>query len=120
MSEVVGRVLGTEDATPLEFWVAVAPGSHLQLDDVVAMDRDLPSGDRISLYGVVSQVRARHEGARFDSDVFLITEGILPAEVSEAAQVQLTRVVPEMFVPPLPGAEVRSAGGNGGVEGLGS
>jgi hypothetical protein len=109
MSDVVGRVLGTDDATPLEFWVAVAPGAHLQLDDVVAMDRDLPSGDRICLYGIVSQVRARHEGARFDSDVFLITEGILPAEISEAAQVQLTRVVPETFVPPLPGAEVRRA-----------
>lgn len=109
MADVVGRVLGTDDATPLQFWVAVAPGSHLQLDDVVAMDRDLPSGDRICLYGIVSQVRARHEGARFDSDVFLITDGILPAEVSEAAQVQLTRVVPETFVPPLPGAEVRRA-----------
>ena len=109
MSDVVGRVLGTDDATPLQFWVAVAPGSHLQLDDVVAIDRDLPNGERIGLYGVVSQVRARHEGARFDSDVFLISDGILPAEVAEAAQVQLTRVVPETFVPPLPGAEVRRA-----------
>ena len=109
MSDVVGRVLGTDDATPLQFWVAVAPGSHLQLDDVVAIDRDLPDGQRISLYGVVSQVRARHEGARFDSDVFLIADGVLPAEVAEAAQVQLTRVVPETFVPPLPGAEVRRA-----------
>ncbi len=111
MSEVVGRVLGTDDATPLEFWVAVAPGSHLQLDDVVAIDRVLPNDDRICLYGVVSQVRARHEGARFDSDVFLIADGVLPAEVSEAAQVQLTRVVPETFVPPLPGSEVRLAAG---------
>ena len=109
MTDVVGRVLGTDDATPLEFWVAIAPGSHLQLDDVVAINRDLPDGERISLYGVVSQVRARHEGARFDSDVFLIADGVLPAEVAEAAQVQLTRVVPETFVPPLPGAEVRRA-----------
>ena len=109
MTDVVGRVLGTDDATPLEFWVAIAPGSHLQLDDVVAINRDLPNGERISLYGVVSQVRARHEGARFDSDVFLIADGVLPAEVAEAAQVQLTRVVPETFVPPLPGAEVRRA-----------
>ena len=109
MSDVVGRVLGTDAATPLEFWVAVAPGAHLQLDDVVAVDRLLPSGDPISLYGIVSQVRARHEGARFDSDVFLIADGILPAEVAEAAQIQLTRVVPETFVPPLPGAEVRRA-----------
>ena len=112
MGEVVGRVIGTDDATPLEFWVAVAPGSHLQFDDVVAVTRVMPDGETINLYGIVSQVRARHEGARFDSDVFLITEGKLPAAVSEAAQVQLTRVAPETFVPPLPGAEVRRAAGD--------
>ena len=97
---IVGRVLGTDDATPLEFWVAVAPGAHLQLDDVVALDRVLPTGEQIAIYGIVGQVRARHEGARFDSDVFLIADGILPAEVAEAALVQVTRVVPEVFVPP--------------------
>ena len=73
--EVVGRVLGTDEATPLEFWVAVAPGQHLQLDDVVAVDRILPTGEKVSIYGIVGQVRARHEGARFDSDVFLIADG---------------------------------------------
>jgi hypothetical protein len=109
--DVVGRVIGTDDATPLEFWVGVAPGAYLQLDDVVALDRVLPTGEAVSLYGVVSQVRARHEGARFDSDVFLIEDGVLPAEVSEAALVQATRVEPEVFVPPLPGAEVRRAHG---------
>ena len=64
------------------------------------------------MYGVVSQVRARHEGARFDSDVFLIDDGVLPAEVSEAAQVQATRFEPEVFVPPLPGEPVRRAIGD--------
>ncbi len=108
-SEVVGLVLGTEDGTPLEFWVAIAPGHNLQLDDVVALDRALATGEKITHYGIVGQVRARHEGARFDSDVFLIADGILPAEVSESAMVQLTRVVPETFVPPLPGSEVRKA-----------
>jgi len=102
-------VLGTDDATPLEFWVAVASGQHLQLDDIVALDRSLPTGEVVSIYGIVGQVRARHEGARFDSDVFLIADGVLPADVSEAAQIQVTRVVPETFVPPLPGAEVRKA-----------
>ena len=102
-ADAVGRVLGTDEATPLEFWVAVAPGHHLQLDDVVAADRILPTGEKVSIYGIVGQVRARHEGARFDCDVFLIAAGILPAEVAEAAQVQVTRVVPETFVPPLPG-----------------
>ena len=108
---IAGRVLGTDDATPLEFWVAVAEGSFLQLDDVVALERTLPSGDSVRIYGVVAQVRARHEGARFDSDVFLIEEGVLPAEVSEAAQVQSTRFEPEVFVPPRPGTPVRKATG---------
>ena len=107
----MGLVLGTDDSTPLEFWVAVAPGQHLQLDDVVALDRRLPDGTGIAIYGIVGQVRARHEGARFDSDVFLIAGGVLPAEIVEAAMVQVTRVVPETFVPPLPGTPVRRATG---------
>jgi DNA helicase HerA-like ATPase len=109
--EPVGLVLGTDDSTPLEFWVAIAPDQHLQLDDVVALDRKLPDGTNVAIYGIVGQVRARHEGARFDSDVFLIADGVLPAETSEAAMVQVTRVVPETFVPPLPGTPVRRATG---------
>jgi uncharacterized protein len=107
--DVVGRVIGTEDATPLEFWVGVAPGRYLQLDDVVALERALPDGRTVRIFGTVGQVRARHEGARFDSDVFLIEEGVLPAEVAEAAQVSTTRFEPEVLVPPRPGEPVRLA-----------
>jgi DNA helicase HerA-like ATPase len=107
----VGRVIGTEDATPLEFWVGVEEGQFLQLDDVVSLERALPGGDTIHIYGIVEQVRARHEGARFDSDVFLIENGVLPAQVSEAAKVVATRFEPETFVPPRPGQAVRRAVG---------
>ncbi|HSJ27679.1 MAG TPA: ATP-binding protein [Acidimicrobiia bacterium] len=105
----VGRVIGTEDSTPLEFWVAVAEGQYLQLDDVVALERVLPGGEIVAMYGMVSQVRARHEGARFDSDVFLIEDGVLPAEVAESAKIAATRFEPETFVPPRPGQLVRRA-----------
>jgi DNA helicase HerA-like ATPase len=111
MTDAVGRVLGTRDATPLEFWVGVGEGEYLQLDDVVALERVLPTGEVVHMYGTVGQVVARHEGARFDSDVFLIEEGILPAEVTEAAQVTATRFEPEIFVPPRPGQVVRVAEG---------
>jgi DNA helicase HerA-like ATPase len=111
VSPVAGRVIGTEPATPLEFWVAVGPGDYLQLDDVVVVDRVLPDGQPLRIAGVVSQVRATHEGARMDSDVFLVADGVLPAQVSEAAQVQATRFEPEIYVPPLPGEEVRKATG---------
>lgn len=109
MEKMVGRVLGTRDSTPLEFWVGVGDGEFIQLDDVVALERVLPTGELVRMYGSVGQVIARHEGARFDSDVFLIEDGILPAEVSEAAQVTATRFEPEVFVPPRPGQPVRIA-----------
>lgn len=106
-----GRVLGTEDATPLLFWVAVAPGAYLQLDDVVVTSRTVPGVGPVAASGVVTQVRARHEGAQFASDVFLISDGVLPADVQEAAEVTTTRVDPEVYVPPRPGAEVYRADG---------
>ncbi|MDQ7906588.1 ATP-binding protein [Phytohabitans sp. ZYX-F-186] len=110
--EAVGRVLGTADATPLQFWTAVAPGSYLQLDDVVVTRRELPDRGPVTIAGVVTQVRARHEGAQFDSDVFAIADGTLPALVQEAAEITTTRVDPELYVPPAPGAIVRRATGD--------
>jgi len=107
----VGRVLGTEDATPLEFWVGLAPGQVVQLDEVLVCDRTIPGqAGAVSLSGVVGQVRARHEGSHYDSDVFDADVG-LPLQVSEAVQVLVTRVDPEVYVPPLPGTPVRRAVG---------
>ncbi|MPZ50119.1 MAG: ATP-binding protein [Dehalococcoidia bacterium] len=108
----VGQVLGTEDATPLEFWVALRAGQVLQLDDLVALQRVLPDGRVVRIFGVVTQVRTRHEGTRFDTDVFLIKDGVLPAEVSEAARILATRFEPEVFVPPWPGEDVFRAEGS--------
>lgn len=105
----VGRVIGTEDSTPLLYAVAIQDGSFLQLDDVVVTERQLPGGRTVRLSGVVTEVRARQEGARFDSDVFLISDGVLPSQTVEVAEVLVTRVEPEVFVPALPGAEVRKA-----------
>ncbi len=107
----MGRVLGTEDASPLTFWVAVTDGQYLQLDDVVMTKRNLADRGEVTIAGVVTSVRARHEGATFDSDVFAIADGMLPAMVQEAAEVTVTRVEPEVFVPPLPGAVAYRAEG---------
>ena len=68
----VGRVLGTEDATPLKFWVAVSGEHYLQLDDVVVTTRHVPGHGEVEVAGVVTEVAARHEGAQFASDTFLI------------------------------------------------
>ncbi len=109
MTNEVGRVLGTEDAHPLEFWVGVAEDSYLQLDDIVAVDTEVPGRGEITLYGVVDIVRAKYEGAKFDSDVFHIAEGTFPAGIATAAHVSVTRIEPEVFVPPQPGRQARRA-----------
>jgi DNA helicase HerA-like ATPase len=108
----VGRVIGTEDAHPLEFWVGVGPESYLQLDDIVAVETPIaghPTHDRAKLYGIVDIVRSRYEGAKFDSDVF--RTDVLPMGIATAAHVSVTRVEPEIFVPPSPGQIARRAMG---------
>lgn len=107
----VGLVAGTEDSTPLLFRVAVGDDAYLQLDDVVLTRREVPGLGTVSTAGVVTQVRARHEGASFGSDTFLIAEGVLPAHLQEIAEVTTTRVEPECYIPPRPGTlAVRASG----------
>ena len=107
----VGRVLGTEDSTPLEFWVGIEDDAYLQLDDVVTVHTQVPGAGELKVSGVVDMVRAHHEGSRFDSDVFLAEDGLLPLETARAAHVLSTRFEPELYVPPQPGDRVARAGG---------
>lgn len=111
-SETVGRIGGTEDSTPLLFRVAVLPEAYLQLDDVVVTLRDVPGVGAVTTSGVVTEVRSRYEGSSFGSDVFLIADGVLPAQVQEVAEVMTTRVEPECYTPPRPGELVHRARGD--------
>jgi DNA helicase HerA-like ATPase len=109
----VGMVLGTQDATPLQFWFAVAEGAKVQLDDIVAIKVPDPSdaGAAVQFYGVVDEVRRRLEGVQFDGDTELVAQGLIPAGLSYAAHVLVTRVEPEEFIPPGPGDAVYLASG---------
>src|SRR5436190_8078073 len=111
VSEPVGMVLGTEDSTPLTFWVGIAPDSYLQLDDAVVVGTEVPGSGQLRISGIVQNVRAKHEGAQFDSDVFLVDEGVLPVDTAVAAEVVATRFEPEIFVPPMPGLQALRARG---------
>jgi len=112
---VVGRVLGSVDATPLEFWIGVGEDACVQLDDLVCVEtaraasgaQGVAGEGPIRFYGVVDVVRKRYEGQSFDSDAFRAAAGTLPVDVSYAAHVQVTRIEPEVFVPPHPGDEAR-------------
>ena len=114
----LGRVIGTQPSTPLEFWFALDKDQFTQLDEVVALERRLSDSNELKICGIVTDIRAMHEGARFDSDVFLIEDGIIPAEITEIAKVRVTRFEPETFVPPLPGQSIRKALGGEREEAL--
>ena len=101
----VGVVASTSDVTPLLWHVAVGEDQYVQLDDVLVARRVLPTGEVVTTSGVVTQVSGRHEGATFASDTFLIRSGSLPARHQEVAEVMTTRVEPELYVPPQPGAD---------------
>ncbi len=102
----VGLVLGSQDSTPLDFWVGVRDGERLQLDDLVVVHTPIGDGEQVTFYGLVDIVRKRFEGSQFDTDAFRVADGTLPADISYAAHVQVTRVEPEYFVPPTPGDAV--------------
>src|SRR5260221_8942469 len=90
----------------------LARGACTRLDTVAVLRREGRGQPPVQISGVVTNVEAVHEGARFASDVFLIEQGALPAEVCEVAEVAVTRVEPEIYVPPLPGAAVTRARGD--------
>ncbi|MGE0494851.1 MAG: ATP-binding protein [Vulcanimicrobiota bacterium] len=108
----VGKVLGRRTCSPLEFWVAVSEDAYLQLDDVVCCRSTVPGRGEVEFFGVVESVEKVHEGLAFDTDVELVEAGILPVNTAYVAHVLVTRVEPELFVPPQPGSSVARAEGD--------
>jgi uncharacterized protein len=112
-SPLIGMILGTEDATPLQFWFAVNDKTKVQLDDIVyiAVPDPTQNGEAVRFYGVVDEVRRRYEGVQFEGDTELVVQGLMPASITYAAHVLVTRVEPEDFIPPAPGDVVYMAQG---------
>ena len=108
----VGRVLGTEDSTPLSSTWPSTRTPTCSSTTSSSPSATCPGFGQVTIAGVVTEVSARHEGASFGSDVFLISDGVLPAQVQETAEITTTRVEPECYVPPRPGAPVRRATGD--------
>jgi len=105
----MGRVIGTQDATPLDFWVLLDEHEQVQVDEAIVVETNSPVGP-LKLFGIVDIIRAKHQGSTFDSDVIEADRG-LPVELSIAAHVKVTRLDPEYYYPPLPGNPVRVVSG---------
>ncbi len=109
--ERIGVVLGSREATPLEFWVGVEEGQVLRLDDLVVVETRYPGGLTLRHYGVVDHVARLHEGQDYDTDTFLAQEGLIPVSPAYIAHVSVTRILPEEYLPPEPAAPVYLAQG---------
>ena len=111
MSIPVGRVLGTQDAHAAR---VLGGGGRGPVPPArrrgASSRRRSPTARRVRLFGVVDLVRARHEGAQ-------VRLRRLPHRRRASCRPRwrrprtcaVTRVEPEIFVPPLPGQEVLRA-----------
>ncbi|MGZ8582889.1 MAG: ATP-binding protein, partial [Actinomycetota bacterium] len=96
--EQVGRVLGSQHSSTSAFRVVLDDDDFLQLDDLVVVRTQVPKAGEVRTYGVVTEAEAVYEGASYESDTHRIAElGIMPAAKVRTAQVQVTRVDPEVW-----------------------
>lgn len=106
-SEAVGLVDGSAPATTRRFHVVLAEGAVVQLDELVASHHTLSDGTDLAHYGIVVEGTGQIEGADFPSDTRRITEArTMPGITSRQVEVQVLRTVPELWLPPAPGAPV--------------
>ena len=107
----IGLVDGSTDSDSRAFQVVLDPEAVVQLDDLVAVATDLPNGNPITHYGIVTELTSRLEGAEYPSDTARVADRTLPAEHVRRAEVSILRVVPEFFVSPHAGSAVARAVG---------
>ncbi len=108
----VGIVLGTKPSNPLEFWIGVEKGKFVQLDDVIVVNSTIDgTNESIKFYGIVQEVVKYLEGVELVYDAQLVNSGVVPANLAYMAKVAVTRIEPEVFIPPTPGDPAYKAEG---------
>ncbi|MBI3929504.1 MAG: ATP-binding protein [Armatimonadetes bacterium] len=105
-----GLVDGVTEGTTGQFRVLLDEDRYLQLDELVATRQVLPTGVVHTTYGIVSEVYGKLEGAAYASDTARIArDQTMPGYPVRTADVRVLRTLPEIWVPPAPGAVVERA-----------
>lgn len=107
MDDKVGIIIGTKPASPLEFYVAVEKGNKIGLDECIYC-----KSEGIEFFGIVTEVYRYFEGVEYAFENKLAIEGLIPIEPAYIIKVNITRIEPEIYIPPDPGTEVFLAKGN--------
>jgi hypothetical protein len=108
----LGLVDGSVEASTRRFSLLLHDDAVVQLDDLVAVSQSLPDGRRVTHYGIVVEGFGTIEGALLATDTRRIADRhTMPGEPIRRAEVQVLRTVPELWVPPAPGASAFRAAG---------
>jgi uncharacterized protein len=104
----LGLVDGSVPASTRRFQVVLSERAVAQLDDLVVCSQSLPGGGEVTHYGIVVEGTGQIEGAELPTDTQRIAaERTMPGVTVRRVEVQVLRTVPELWLPPLPGAAVR-------------
>jgi hypothetical protein len=104
----IGLVDGSTPVNTRRFQVVLLSDAIVQLDDLVAATHVLPNGVELTHYGIVVEGTGHIEGATFPSDTHRIAAAkTMPGVAARRVEVQILRTVPELWLPPFPGSEVR-------------
>ena len=108
----IGLVDGAVDATTRRFSLLLNDDAVVQLDELVAVTQDLPDGRSVTHYGIVVESFGSIEGAEMSTDTRRIAgTHTMPGEAIRRVEVQVLRTVPELWLPPAPGAKAHRASG---------
>src|SRR5207245_149062 len=103
----IGLVDGSVAASTRRFHAVLDEDAVAQLDDLVATSQKLPDGTELTHYGIVVEGLGEIEGAELPSDTHRISAArTMPGITSRRVEVQILRTVPELWLPPAPGAQV--------------
>ena len=107
----VGLVDGSQPAGTRRFTAVLDEGRRLQLDELVVTRQPAGDGTELAHYGIVVEASGALEGATYPTDTQRIADETMPGVRVERVEVQVLRTVPELWLPPMPGAEVARAVG---------
>ncbi len=106
----VGIVIGTKESSTTTFWIQVEDNVILSVNDIVAVEEEITNNNKlqkITFYGIVSNINKGFEGINFHSWNKETIDGIIPYQSYHLAEVRITRIEPDGFqIPPTPGKEV--------------
>jgi len=108
----LGVVDGSSPTNTRQFRFVLDEQATVQLDDLVVCRQRLASGEDVAHYGIVVEQSGVIEGAELPSDTPLIAiTKTMPGVISRLADVLILRSDPELWLAPIPGAEIVPARG---------